>query len=299
MTTRYSNNGINKISDVEIFKGRVHVKNSKKEIYHIRFDHCPGNGAFRIMRFFLKNVVHTIDKPFIMISTGEDITIPTQVDSRWKTKEHRSLIKEFYDSIVTHPLLIHFYIENRDATHPKTSSLPLGLNPREFQGNNMNAIGKFMNNIPLVQGRPLKTICIHRSKPGDRAKIDSIKHNWKSLLICGNNKYKHDSWYKLLQTYPFIICAHGGGIDPSPKVWEALCVGCIPIIKHSSLDDVYSQFPVVFVDSFNKSTITAEKLQKWMEEYSKYFDLPELKKEWSHKLYIGYWKNEIMNRLQN
>ena len=42
-----------------------------------------------------------------------------------------------------------------------------------------------------------------------------------------------------------------------------------------------------------------ESFDHWMEEYSKYFDVPELKKEWSHKLYIEYWKNEILNRLKN
>ena len=32
--------------------------------------------------------------------------------------------------------------------------------------------------------------------------------------------------------------------DPSPKAWEALLVGTIPVIEHSTLDDAYSQLPV-------------------------------------------------------
>ena len=33
-------------------------------------------------------------------------------------------------------------------------------------------------------------------------------------------------------------------LDPSPKAWEAIIAGTIPIIEHSTLDDAYSQLPV-------------------------------------------------------
>lgn len=58
-----------------------------------------------------------------------------------------------------------------------------------------------------------------------------------------------------LSNYPFfhfIACIHGGGIDPSPKAWEALMVGTIPIIQHSTLDDAYSRLPVMFVHDWSE-----------------------------------------------
>ncbi len=42
-------------------------------------------------------------------------------------------------------------------------------------------------------------------------------------------------------------CVHGSGIEPSPKAWEAVLIGCIPIIQHSTLDDAYEKLPVVFI----------------------------------------------------
>ena len=120
---------------------------------------------------------------------------------------------------------------------------------------------------------------------------------WKKHII-DSGKYSKDTWWELLQTYPFIICAHGGGIDPCPKVWEALCVGCIPIIKHSPLDDVYSEFPVVFVDNWNESTISVKNMQEWIEKYSKYYDDPELRNKWIHKLFLQYWKDKITSHLR-
>jgi hypothetical protein len=50
----------------------------------------------------------------------------------------------------------------------------------------------------------------------------------------------------------FTACAHGGGIDPSPKAWEAVMMGTIPIIQHSTLDDAYAQLPVVFIDDWDR-----------------------------------------------
>ena len=93
-------------------------------------------------------------------------------------------------------------------------------------------------------------------------KINKFKKSWGNLAISGRNDNK-EAWLSILKRYPLIICPHGGGLDPSPKAWEALCLGCIPIIKHSALDDIYSEFPVVFVDDWNEDTITMDNMKKW------------------------------------
>jgi hypothetical protein len=303
MTTRYTDLGINTISDVEISgfnKNIVTIKNERKYIYHIRLDHTFNTiyGAWDILNYFNENVINTITNKFIMIITGEDLTFPNQVDVRWQKKEQLDLIKKTYNLIVSHPLLIHCYIENRDEHHYKTSSLPLGINPREMPNMNCDYILNFAdNNYIKIAKRNLKVVCIHRDRDGDRQIINKYKNTiWKDFTITDGN-YKHDDWYKLLKTTPFIICAHGGGIDPCPKVWEALYLDCIPIIKHSALDDIYKQFPVVFVNEFNENTINKDTLQIWMNEYSEFYDNPDKKKMWKYKLYLDYWKNIIQSKL--
>jgi hypothetical protein len=293
MSTRYSNYGINTVSDVEIFKGNVNIKNPKMTIYHLRLDFNTTSSAWETMTFFRKNVFDTINRPFVFIITGEDITFPNQVDIRWQEPYQIELVKGIYNDVLHHPLLIHFFIENRDEIHEKTSSIPLGLNPREMPNCNIDYIQKFMNNFKQIENRPLKVISLHRKRPGDRVIIDNFNNSdWKDFVISSGN-YEKDSWWELLQSFPFIICAHGGGIDPCPKVWEALCVGCIPIIKSSAMNDVYSEFPIVIVDSWNSNTISYYNLIKWRERFSKYYDNPNLKNEWIHKLYLNYWKDKI------
>lgn len=35
----------------------------------------------------------------------------------------------------------------------------------------------------------------------------------------------HSEFIKHLEEVPFILCVHGGGVDPSPKAWEAIIAG--------------------------------------------------------------------------
>jgi hypothetical protein len=294
LVTRYSTRGINTISDVEVSKSHMNIKNYKRQIYHVRMDDNKITSPWNTLEFFTETVLPTIHRPFVCLVTGEDITLPNQVDPRWQDQHYKSIIRKFYDSIVNHPLLLHLYIENRDEAHEKTSSLPLGLNPRDFPGGNVDFILDYVSSVPEpMMNRPLKAICIHRDRPGDRMIINKFRDSeWKENVITGTH-YILWTWYNILRSYPFIICAHGGGVDPCPKIWEALIIGCIPIIKHSAMDDVYKQFPVVFVDSWDKDTIQTVNLEKWRNEYAKYFDDPELRKEWRHKLYLNYWAEKI------
>ena len=297
MSTRYSDTGINTISHVEIFKGKLILKNSLKQIYHVRLDYNRECSAWTTLTFFAVRVLPLIHNPFVLIITGEDITIPNQVDPRWQKPCFKQLIRSFYTAIVTNPFLLHCFIENRDEIHAKTSSIPLGINPREMPQFHIDAVLPYLTQMPNITERKMKAICIHRTRPGDREVINTLKNTaWKDCVIT-TGTYAIHSWWNLLQTYPFIVCAHGGGIDPCPRIWEALCVGCIPIIKHSALDDIYVKFPVVFVDSWEKDTITFEKMREWRDTYSKYYENPELRKTWVPKLYLNYWKDLVYSYL--
>jgi hypothetical protein len=47
-------------------------------------------------------------------------------------------------------------------------------------------------------------------------------------------------------------------MDPSPKAWEAIMVGSIPIIARSTLDDAYQHLPVAFVESWEELLLVVE-----------------------------------------
>ena len=87
----------------------------------------------------------------------------------------------------------------------------------------------------------------------------------------------HKDFVKLVTSLPFVACPHGGGIDPSPKAWESIMAGSIPIIQHSTLDDGYKHLPVVFITSWEElfrpanSTTMQELLKGWIEVLQPYY----------------------------
>ena len=67
-------------------------------------------------------------------------------------------------------------------------------------------------------------------------------------------------------------------MDPSPKAWEAIMAGTIPIIQHSTLDDAYMLLPVAFVDTWEELlqpsnyTLLEQRLRGWMAELQPYYE---------------------------
>jgi len=64
----------------------------------------------------------------------------------------------------------------------------------------------------------------------------------------GESGLSHKEFLRMAADAPFVACPHGGGVDPSPKAWEALLLGSVPIVQRGFVDDAYARFPVAFVD---------------------------------------------------
>jgi hypothetical protein len=89
-----------------------------------------------------------------------------------------------------------------------------------------------------------------------------------------------DTW-RLVSTFKYVVSPHGNGID-CHRTWEALALGCIPIVKTSVLDPLFKGLPVLIVkdwsdissillDTFVPETYAMEKLsmEYWLSEFSR------------------------------
>jgi hypothetical protein len=84
----------------------------------------------------------------------------------------------------------------------------------------------------------------------------------------------------------FVISPRGGGYD-CHRTWEALCLGCIPIIKTSGLDPLFENLPVCIVSSW--SDVNEEYLKKYLESI-------QTKQFQYEKLNLNFWKNLIYSK---
>jgi hypothetical protein len=111
----------------------------------------------------------------------------------------------------------------------------------------------------------------------------------KNLVYYEENKVLRIITWNKQKNYAFVICPHGGGLD-CHRNWEALCLGCIPIVKTSLIDDLYKDLPVLIVKDWG--VINKKLLNNTINIFKKKFENNEFNME---KIKLSYWINLIKN----
>lgn len=252
---------------------------------------------FEAIPFFYREVLPRISVPFVLVSGSEDVTIPNQLDARWR--KYNDQEKGIIEMILNDRRLIHWFVENRDEPMPKTSSLPVGYVFEDGAANHLT--------IPPIKEpvaeRPLSVFCAHRVREGPqweaRRRVTHLcRSRFKRFVTLVGKEIPIGEYTRAVQSHPFVLCVQGGGLDPSPKAWFCLANGAIPIIKSSALDDAYAQLPVAFVDDWNEACLSLEKLHAWREKLSPYYDDEVLRQKTLDKLTIDFWWEKIMGKWQ-
>jgi hypothetical protein len=89
--------------------------------------------------------------------------------------------------------------------------------------------------------------------------------------------------WNLMSKYAFVLSPFGIGMD-CHRTWEALCLGCIPIVKTSSIDNLYNDLPVLIVKEWK--VITIELLNDTISTFKAKIENNEFNIE---KLNLSYW----------
>lgn len=220
---------------------------------------------------------------FILISAGHDRTIPLSAGDRRFQPLRGMWMGPNWHRIIEAQQVVHWYAENRDFIHPKFSTLPTA-SCDELNPDDRTDFPPADSVLPLEK-RPLVVMSLDRQRPGpqfaDRAAVDVMCKN-SSICLQPNQDFTNimgisrKSYLAHVASVPFIACVHGGGLDPSPKAWEALIIGTIPIIQHSTVEDAYHHFPVAFVDNwsdlFEDEVRGKAMLEQWMKELAPFYE---------------------------
>jgi len=83
----------------------------------------------------------------------------------------------------------------------------------------------------------------------------NAKHylNFNPLNIYQKNQMNRNDTWKEMVKYKWIASPHGNGLD-CHRTYEAIALGCIPIVKTSTLDYLYSDMPVIICKDWNELT---------------------------------------------
>lgn len=249
---------------------------------------------FAALAFLVEEVLPQIHGPFRLISGSEDVTLPRQLDQRWRTfhDEERQRIARLLDD----PRLIAWAAENLDALfHPKLLPLPLGLTFPEGGAEQPLGIPRF----PPQACRPLRLLCAHRLREGPqwetRRRVSELARcelaAWSTLL---EEEVPERRFLQLLHQHAFVLCVAGGGLDPSPKAWLAMLHGTIPVVRSSALDGAYRDLPVAFVPEWTAEALAPSRLAALQQQLISAIDTPEGRRRTVERLGLEYWWERIL-----
>ena len=191
--------------------------------------------------------------------------------------------KQTLEKYLNDPKLIVWFAQNIDLVHPKLKAIPIGI------ANNYNAHGKvemFLNaikNIPPFEQRFSKIYLNFTvtNNPAERKPVVDYFREKPFAYFATPKPPIH--YLEEMKQYRYVINPPGNGLD-CHRTWEALLLECIPIMKHSLLDPILKNLPIIFVTDW--SEVTPEFLeQKFLEIKTKTYQ--------TKKIYADYWINLI------
>jgi hypothetical protein len=242
--------------------------------------------------YFRTHVFPGIGVAFRLVSGDCDESCPEDIFSS----------REDFLAFIEDARIIVWFSQNSKMEHPKLHQLPIGQDYHTMSG--PNSWGPVTR--PIDQERFLNHI--RTRAPPLAARICQAHANFHFSMTTKFAYDRHDALNQIpkewvyyepercgrLQTwktqaeYAFVISPHGNGLD-CHRTWEALALGCIPIVKTSVLDPLFEGLPVKIVNQW--SDVTHELLAETQKEYAERTD-------WQmEKLTLEYWVNKI--RLQN
>lgn len=232
---------------------------------------------------FTNEVLPKISRPFVLVSGDSDLSV-----------NNKTIVN--IDALLSSRYLSMWYAQNLDYVHPKVEPMPIGLdfhsawqNPRHYRGQNI---------IPAHQEGELRRICRTSMKFSERKPLvmcDWIGHSSygdreearhgipdEARVVPTHRLPRHELWHEYAK-YAFVASPFGVGLD-CHRTWEALAMGCVPIVKRSPLLPLFKGMPVLIVEGW--SEITADYLKEQQTLFAaRKFDYS--------KLFLSYWAQKI------
>lgn len=242
------------------------------------------------------NIFNTIDKKIILVTGDCDETVPNDI---FNTTDD-------FINFIESDKIIHWFSQNCIGKHPKLTGIPIGLDYHTMVKCDHEwgeKLSPFYQELQLEEVKKTALLFYEREKKlmcysnyhfltttrYGYERIEAINNIPKDLVFYEDHKIKRVESWRNQSEYAFVISPHGNGLD-CHRTWEALCLGCIPIVKTSDIDYLYDDLPVLIVNSW--SDITCDLLSLTIDKFK---DLHNTNKFDYNKLTLSYWLDKINN----
>ena len=209
---------------------------------------------------FFNDIFPRIIEPFVLVSGDSDVSVPNDSFSEDRMKE-----------VLADSRLHHWFCQNLTLRHPKLTAMPIGLDyhtiskegyihpwgsgcsPREQEA----VLEKYVAAAPPLTNRYIHMYSNwHHSLFGliDRGdRREAYEKIPRECIMYYPTFTPRDAAWDHQSHFAFVASPSGGGLD-CHRTWEALILGCIPVVKHSGLDQLYEDLPVLLIDDWSQLT---------------------------------------------
>jgi hypothetical protein len=254
----YWREGTESCQSAEFF--RRHYSNAHGLIW-VRLGTRARDGTTCDLDWFAREALPTIHRPFALITTDGDASVPSD------------LAKRTVDDILKSPWLVSWQTQNYDGTAPgKIAPIPIGLDlhtpSRGVSQRRRIALLKSIRTsrlppyeVPLRVFSDLSVSCASEERSRTVAALRDCAH----VDFLGSRISQSAIWNRYAR-YPFVLSARGNGID-CHRTWELLYLGCIVITRSSSLDPLFEGLPAVIVKDWEEVGDKAN-LVAWLRQHA-------------------------------
>ena len=274
---RYPRSGFTKVRDFPVFKLKdraiIYVQNSAIEDFY-------------------KNYLPKIKTSFVLVSGDADETMPLD-----------KLTEAEFHNLVNDKRCLHWFIQNAAfATHPKFSIIPAGLDYHTLTySHRKHAWGNWAlpieqekrllavrDQAPQLESRIVKgysTFHFYMTGKYGYDRVDAVVGIPRENIFYERVPVDRETTWKNQSQYAFVVSPLTNGLD-AHRTWEALALGCVPIVKKSPLISLFEDLPVLIVDEW--SEVTHQRLQRFLDEFK------ENKNNYNYdKLTLAHWVNKF------
>ena len=235
-------------------------------------------------------ILDTLSCKLVLVSGDCDETIP---DAVFQSNEE-------FIKFIESDKIIHWFSQNCVGKHAKLTVIPIGLDyhTRAVEitqlGEQMSAENQENELLEILKGTKPFTERIlkcysnfhfnmqeERKYTGDRR--DAVQKIPENLIFKEPTPITRKETFINQSKYAFVASPHGNGLD-CHRTWEALVLGCIPIVKTSGLDSLFDEIPVLIVKDWGD--ITQELLEKTVNDF-------KVRNFNYDKLTLKYWMDKI------
>ena len=229
---------------------------------------------------------------FFLVSGDSDLGVPEEV-----------LNEQQLQNLLSNPYLIKWFAQNLLAkATDKLCHLPIGLdyhtilqdpshwwrmecdNEGYLPGEQEILLKSIRDKSKPFYERSKKIFCNVHFRPDRYKQRECAVAAIPEELMDKANQHlaRSQTWNRKAQN-TFVLSPFGNGYD-CHRTWEALCLGCIPIMKVPEFSELFEGLPVINVEEW--SDITSEFLEKRVEELKSTSVNME-------KLTLAYWVKQF------